>query len=62
MEKERDVLLRYVIPELKRRSFEKGISVVECDLRWGITSHMKKNNQLIETCLTQVQRCDLFAG
>lgn len=37
MMSERDLLIRYVFPELKRRAASVLVKIVEVDLRWGIT-------------------------
>ena len=40
---ERDALLKYAFPELRKFCEERGLNFVEVDLRWGITSGKKKN-------------------
>lgn len=37
MMSERDLLIRYVFPELKRRAASVFVRIAEIDLRWGIT-------------------------
>ena len=34
---ERDLLVKKVFPELRRKARERGVEVVDVDLRWGIT-------------------------
>jgi hypothetical protein len=36
MQKERERLVKYVFPELRRRRRERSVELVEVDLRWGI--------------------------
>src|SRR5690606_32514996 len=37
MQKERDILIRFIFPELKSLFKDRRIDVVEIDYRWGIT-------------------------
>ena len=34
---ERDLLVRKVFPELRRKCWERQVELVDVDLRWGIT-------------------------
>ena len=34
---ERSLLVKQVFPELRRKARERGVEVVDVDLRWGIT-------------------------
>ena len=34
---ERDLLVKQVFPALRRRAQERGVEIVDVDLRWGIT-------------------------
>ena len=34
---ERDILVRRIFPELRRRCRERQVELVDVDLRWGIT-------------------------
>jgi nephrocystin-3 len=37
MQEDRDYLVKFVFPELRRRCRERQVKFVEVDLRWGIT-------------------------
>lgn len=38
---ERDLLVKQVFPELRRKARERGVEVVDVDLRWGITENRR---------------------
>ena len=42
MHGERDLLTRYVFPELRSRAMQHFINIYEIDLRWGITEDQSK--------------------
>lgn len=62
MASERDLLIKYVFPELKRRAASVFIRIVEIDLRWGITESDSSTKRAAELCLTEAQKADLFVG
>ncbi|XP_077996822.1 telomerase protein component 1-like [Glandiceps talaboti] len=62
MHSERDLLTRFVFPELRARAKKHFINVYEVDLRWGVTEEEAKSNKSIEICLSEVSRCDFFIG
>ena len=45
MHGERDLLTRYVFPELRARAMQHLINVYEVDLRWGITEEESKSQK-----------------
>ncbi|XP_076824708.1 telomerase protein component 1-like isoform X1 [Clavelina lepadiformis] len=59
MHGERDMLVRYVFPELRRRALPLNIEISECDLRWGVTTD---HYQSVKVCLDEVKRSQLFVG
>ena len=58
MHGERDMLLKYVFPELKKRCAAKRINFFGVDLRWGLTSEETSN--ALSICLNEVDRCRPF--
>ena len=54
---ERDVLVREVFPELRRKARERGVEVVDVDLRWGITEEESQTGKVIPICLGEIDRC-----
>ncbi|GFS23870.1 telomerase protein component 1 [Elysia marginata] len=62
MHGERDLLTRFVFPELRSLAQRMFINVYEVDLRWGITEEQSKDNRALEVCLQEVSSCQLFVG
>ncbi|XP_074640264.1 telomerase protein component 1-like isoform X2 [Tubulanus polymorphus] len=62
MHGERDILTRYVFPELRARASAKFINVYEVDLRWGVTEEDTRSNKTLELCLSEVNKCQFFIG
>jgi nephrocystin-3 len=60
MQRERDVLVKRVFPELRRRCLERRVELVELDLRWGITREQAERDEVLPICLSEVQRCRPF--
>jgi tetratricopeptide (TPR) repeat protein len=54
---ERSLLVKQVFPELRRKAKDRGVEVVEVDLRWGITEEQSKQGQTIGICLDEIERC-----
>ncbi|XP_021002765.2 telomerase protein component 1 isoform X3 [Parasteatoda tepidariorum] len=62
MHSERDMLVRYVMPELRRRASSVFVKINEVDLRWGITEADCTTKRAAELCLIEAEKCDLFIG
>ncbi|XP_023688332.2 telomerase protein component 1 isoform X2 [Paramormyrops kingsleyae] len=60
MHSERDVLVRSVFPELRRRAAPYGLWVHEVDLRWGVTE--EEASRAAQLCLAEVCRSQLLLG
>ena len=54
---ERDRLVKQVFPELRRKARERGVEVVEVDLRWGITEEESRQGKVLPICLAEINRC-----
>ena len=54
---ERDRLVNRVFPELRRKARERGVEVVEVDLRWGITEEESRQGKVLPICLAEINRC-----
>ncbi|OAD22058.1 hypothetical protein THIOM_002158, partial [Candidatus Thiomargarita nelsonii] len=57
---EREVLVRHVFPEIRRRCFERGVGFVEVDLRWGITTEQVDLGFAVPICFQQIDNCQPF--
>ncbi|CAF0781386.1 unnamed protein product [Adineta steineri] len=60
MHAERDLLTRYVFPELRQRAKSLFVNLYQTDLRWGIAESQTK--QSVYLCLNEVCRSDYFIG
>ena len=57
---ERDLLVRKVFPELRRRCKERFVELLEVDLRWGITAQQAESGQVLPICLSEIDKCRPF--
>lgn len=62
MHGERDLLTRFVFPELRARAHARQIKVYEVDLRWGVTEEDARSNKALEICLSEISRSQYFIG
>jgi hypothetical protein len=53
---ERDLLVRKVFPELRRKCRERQVELVDVDLRWGITEKEAQQGKVLPICLAEVDR------
>ena len=53
---ERDLLVRSVFPELRRRARERNVEVIDVDLRWGITPEQAERGEVLPICLAEIDR------
>jgi hypothetical protein len=60
MHAERDHLVRIVFPALRERLARHRVSLVEIDLRWGVTRAQADNDGAVGLCLQQVDECRPF--
>lgn len=57
MFEEREVLVKYTFPELRKRCRERGIEFVDIDLRWGVPEEEKAEGKVLPICLAMIERC-----
>lgn len=60
MHAERDLLVREVFPELRRRCRPLNIDVVDVDLRWGVSEAEAEGNHALEVCLEEIRNSHPF--
>ena len=53
----RDALMKDVYPKIETFCERKSASFHPVDLRWGINEETAKNNEVLKTCLVEVERC-----
>ena len=57
---ERRLLATQVFPRLNRQARERGVELVEVDLRWGVTQEQAEDGHALEICLKQIERCQPY--
>lgn len=60
MQAEREVLMKEAFPRLQQQCLEQGARLNVVDLRWGIPPDRSESDEVIETCLREVERCRPF--
>ena len=60
MHAERDHLIKVVFPELRERLEKHRFHLVDIDLRWGVTAEQAENDQVVDLCLDEIDRCRPF--
>ncbi|MCA9122286.1 MAG: DUF4062 domain-containing protein [Planctomycetaceae bacterium] len=60
MHAERDYLIKRVFPELRQRLEKHRIHLVDVDLRWGVTKEQADNDEVLDVCLQQIEKCTPF--
>jgi hypothetical protein len=61
MHDEREQLVKYAFPELRKRCRERGVEFVDVDLRWGVTGEQKAEGKVLSICLAEIERCHPYA-
>ena len=56
MTRERDLLVKEVFPELRRKCAQRFVTFTEVDLRWGITEEQASEGQVLPFCLAEIER------
>lgn len=57
MQAERDELVKFVFPQLRKLCEERGVIWGEVDLRWGISDEQKAEGRVLPICLDEIERC-----
>ena len=60
MHAERDVVVRCVFPELRRRAAQHCLYLQEVELRWGVTE--EESSRAVELCLSEVCRSQMLVA
>ena len=56
MMRERDLLVKEVFPELRRKCAKRFATLTKVDLRWGITEAQANEGQVLPLCLAEIER------
>lgn len=57
MQQEREELVKYVFPEIKKIAKERFVEITEIDLRWGVTEEQSKSGKALQVCLEEINKC-----
>jgi len=60
MQEERDVLMKFVFPQLRKLCEERGVTFTEVDLRWGITGAQSQRGEVLPICLAEIGTAAVF--
>ena len=54
---ERDHLVKFIFPELRKLCESRGVTWGEVDLRWGVTDEEAAEGRALPICLEEIKRC-----
>lgn len=57
MQGERDHLVKFIFPQLRKLCESRGVTWGEVDLRWGIPDEEKAEGKVLPLCLEEIQGC-----
>lgn len=57
MHAEREELVKFIFPELRKLCRERYVDFVDIDLRWGINDEQKAEGKVLPICLSEIERC-----
>jgi hypothetical protein len=60
MQSERNYLVEKVFPALKKYCQERDVTLIELDLRWGISEEASKQGKVVEICLQEIENTHPF--
>jgi len=56
MQAERDYLVKFIFPQLRKLCEARSVTWGEVDLRWGITDEQSAEGQVLPICLAEIER------
>jgi len=60
MHEERDYLVKFVFPQLRKLCEERAVTWTEVDLRWGVTDEEKAEGKVLPIVMAEIERCQPF--
>ena len=57
MQAERDHLVKFIFPQLRKLCESRGVTWGEVDLRWGVTDEQAADGKVLPICLEEIKRC-----
>ena len=62
MEEERNILEKYILPQLQNFCEKNSINLTDIELRWGITEEQINDEKLLTICFEEIEKCNIFIG
>ena len=60
MMRERDLLVKEVFPELRRKCAKRFVTFTKVDLRWGIAEEQSTRKETLKLCLDEIRACSPY--
>lgn len=60
LHQEREELIKYTFPKLRKLCEERGVTWGEVDLRWGVSDEQKAEGKVLPICLEEIHHCRPF--
>jgi nephrocystin-3 len=57
MKVERDYLVKFIFPQLRKLCAQRQVVLGEVDLRWGVTDEQAAEGKVLPICLEEIKRC-----
>ena len=57
MQEDRDYLVKFIFPQLRKVCESRGVIWSEVDLRWGVTDEQRAEGKVLPICLEEIKRC-----
>jgi len=57
MQDDRNYLVKYIFPQLRKLCESRGVTWGEVDLRWGVTEEQAAEGKVLPICLEEIKRC-----
>ncbi|HWM25822.1 MAG TPA: DUF4062 domain-containing protein [Chthoniobacterales bacterium] len=57
MHAEREELVKFTLPRIRKLCEERGVGFAEIDLRWGITQEQSERGEVLPICFAEIDRC-----
>jgi hypothetical protein len=57
MQAERDLLVKFIFPQLRKLCESRGVTWGGVDLRWGVTDEQAAEGKVLPNCLEEIKHC-----
>ena len=62
MQSERDLIVKKIIPRIRKICSDRDIGFSYVDLRWGVTGSQNEQAATLLMCLREIAKCNVFLG